>query len=96
MGTYHKCSSCVLIRSFVAPKIQNLPRKNEHRENILPNQDRKTIWLRVERSFGGFLTRKKLAKLLDQYFDPNNTCEEVVVGTVCTSMECQTYHVMIR
>jgi hypothetical protein len=38
--------------------------------------------LHVVHSFGGFLTRKKLAKLLDQYFGPNNTCEEVVVGTV--------------
>ena len=37
---------------------------------------------RVAHSFGGFLTRKKLAKLLDQYFSPNNTCEEVAVGTV--------------
>jgi len=42
----------------------------------------KKIWLHVAHSFGGFLTRKKLAKLLDQYFGPNDTCEEVVVGTV--------------
>ena len=35
----------------------------------------------VAHSFGGFLTRKKLAKLLDQYFGPNDTCEEVAVGT---------------
>jgi hypothetical protein len=41
------------------------------------------FWLHIAHSLGGFLTRKKLAKLLDQYFGPNDTCEEVAVGTVC-------------
>jgi hypothetical protein len=45
------------------------------------------FWLRVAHSFGGFLTRKKLAKLLDQYFGPNDTCEEVAVRTVC-KLQC--------
>ena len=42
------------------------------------------FWLRVVHSFGGFLARKKLAKFLDQYFGPNDTCEEVAVGTVAS------------
>jgi len=51
----------------------------------------KKIWLRVVHSFGGFLTRKKLAKLLDQYFGPNDTCEEVAVGTVACGLPPRNY-----
>ena len=58
-----------------------LPHKSERRGNIFQIGTQK-FWLRVAHSFGGFLTRKKLAKLLDQYFGPNDTCEEVAVGTV--------------
>jgi len=36
----------------------------------------------------GSLPEKKLAKLLDQYFGPNGTCEEVAVGTVESSDVC--------
>jgi hypothetical protein len=67
---------------------KNLPHKNENHGNIFPNQDRKKIfWPRPELSFGGFLTKKKLAKLLNQYFDPNNTHEEVVAGTVWSAFD---------
>ena len=61
-----------------------LPHKSEHCGNIFQIETQ-NFWLCVAHSFGGFLTRKKLAKLLDQYFGPNDTCEEVAVGTVVTA-----------
>ena len=62
-----------------------LPHKSEHHGNIFQIRMQK-FWLCVAHSFGGFLTRKKLAKLLDQCFGPNDTCEEVAVGTVGSIM----------